>query len=529
MQQHENPHSFQSRLLSPSGGVKYFYFVLFYVLLSGSCSIGEDRYPPIDEDFCSQIHIENYKLSDYLAPLDSLATFKTGVYTLEEGDLSMIARAWLSESAEKTIDIQYFIFSADNIGLIAIDYLVRAADRGVKVRMLVDDFMVEADANELLALNAHPNLSIRIYNPSANIGKSLPKKLYKVTTDFRGFNQRMHNKTFIVDNKVVITGGRNIADEYFDYDHEYNFRDRDVLLIGKATHQVQHSFNLFWENPLSVPIAEIIQSDDAHLNAKEKYDYLHQYACNPKNFWPQVREKIKSVPAAFQKIQDSGALIWADSVHFVSDAPGKNSGEQGLEGGGASTDELIGLIKKARKSISIQSPYLVTTKLSQQLFEEAVQRGVTVKILTNSLASTDNMEAFSGYVRERKALLNTGIAIYEFKPDAAIRFKIMTGALQKEMGYTPTFGLHAKSMVIDENIAVIGTFNLDPRSANLNTECVTVIHDPTISRNLYMVMEEDMKPENAWLTTLTFNPDHEAGNLKRLKTWFFGIVPKSVL
>jgi phosphatidylserine/phosphatidylglycerophosphate/cardiolipin synthase-like enzyme len=227
-----------------TGTVGRLWAVALILLLA--CSSKENVYPVIDEDFCADIHIENHPLSNYLAPLDSILAARTGVYVLEEGDNSMIARAWLSESAEKSIDIQYFIFSADNIGLIAVDYLLRAADRGVKVRFIVDDIMVEADADELLAIDAHPNIDIKIYNPTAKIGKNLPEKLYSLATDFQGFNQRMHNKTFIVDGKAVITGGRNIADEYFDYDHEYNFRDRDVLLLGKIAADVQRSFDEFW-------------------------------------------------------------------------------------------------------------------------------------------------------------------------------------------------------------------------------------------------------------------------------------------
>ena len=498
-------------------------------LLAG-CSSNEVKYMPIDKDFCAQIHFDSTnRLSDQLDTLQGLLQTKTGVYSLEEGDISMVARAWLSESAEKTIDIQYFIFSADNVGLIAVDYLLRAADRGIKVRILVDDILVEADADELLALDAHPNLSIKIYNPTANIGKNWPKKLYSLATNFKGFNQRMHNKTFIVDGKVVITGGRNIADEYFDYDHEYNFRDRDVLLLGKASADVQASFNLFWNDTLSVSIDSILKVDESKLNIAVKYEYLHQYACNPENFWPQVREKIKLVPVAFKNMQDSGDLVWVDNVSFVSDAPGKNNNKKGLKGGGASTDALIDLIKNAKTSVTIQSPYLVTTSLSQQLFTETVQRGVTVKILTNSLSSTDNLEAFNGYQRERKTLLKTGIDIFEFKPDAEIRYKVMTGALQSKIDYKPVFGLHAKSMVIDGEIAVIGTFNLDPRSANLNTECVTIIHDKKIAGDLMRAMEEDMKPENAWQTTVDFNPDQYAGRKKRFKAWLRGVVPKEVL
>lgn len=145
------------------------------------------------------------------------------------------------------------------------------------------------------------------------------------------------------------------------------------------------------------------------------------------------------------------------------------------------------------------------------------------------MSSTDNLEAFNGYQRERETLLKLGVKIHEFKPDAAIRYEIMTGALQKEIDYVPVFGLHAKSMVVDKKIAVIGTFNLDPRSANLNTECITVISDGKVAGDLFHAMEIDMRPENAWETTLSFNPDAAAGSIKRFKAWMRGVVPKSIL
>jgi phosphatidylserine/phosphatidylglycerophosphate/cardiolipin synthase-like enzyme len=509
----------------------YMNFVLISLLFFFStCTSEENTYEPINEDFCSQIHFNGpHGLSGQLAPFSELLASKTGVYSLEEGDNSMIARAWLCESAENPIDIQYFIFSADNIGLIAVDYLLRAADRGVKIRIVVDDIMVEADADDLLALDSHPNFSIKIYNPSTNIGKTLPQKLVGLATNFRGVNQRMHNKTFIVDGKVVITGGRNIADEYFDYDHEYNFRDRDVLLIGKTVEEVSDSFKQFWDSELSVPITKIVDENDFELNTEAKIEYVHQYACNPLNFWPQVREKIRSVPVAFQQIQETGDLVWVDRVSFISDVPGKNDGTMGLGGGGICTDSLISLIQRAKESIYIQSPYLITTEQSQQLFRQAIERDVSVNILTNSLSSTDNLEAFNGYQRDRETLLKLGINIFEFKPNAAIRYEVMTGALQKEIDYTPIFGLHAKSMVVDKEIAVIGTFNLDPRSANLNTECVTVVYDSKIAGALFNAINADMKPENAWQTTLNFNPDSEAGSVKQLKAWLRGVVPKSIL
>jgi phosphatidylserine/phosphatidylglycerophosphate/cardiolipin synthase-like enzyme len=154
---------------------------------------------------------------------------------------------------------------------------------------------------------------------------------------------------------------------------------------------------------------------------------------------------------------------------------------------------------------------------------------VKIRILTNSLASNDNLEAFSGYKKDRENLLNTGVRLFEFKPNAAERYKIMTSELQEKLNYTPVFGLHAKSMVIDGEITVIGTFNLDPRSANLNTECITIIHSAKITKGVQAGMEEEFKPDNSWETTLEFNPDKEAGLSRRVKAWTRKIVPKSIL
>jgi phosphatidylserine/phosphatidylglycerophosphate/cardiolipin synthase-like enzyme len=502
--------------------------LFIFVLLACSRT---DRHVPIqDSDFCANIHRKSdVSLSDELKNLADRMQNKTGVYVLEDGGGSLVTRAWLTEHAEKTIDIQYFIFSTDNVGLIACDYLVRAADRGVKIRILVDDIMVDAEIDDILTLDSHENITIKIYNPGVNLGKSLYHKIKKFTTDFRSANQRMHNKTFIVDGQLIITGGRNIADEYFDYDHEYNFRDRDVLMIGKIAKDVEISFESFWNYDESVLVTSLIQSEEVVDLDENRFENLHQYACNPENFWPQIREQIEHLPLAFQRIKESGMLVWTDSISFVSDKPGKNDDSDGLGGGGRSTDALIDLVQKAETSIDIQTPYLITTDLSRDLFRDAVQRGVHVRILTNSLASTDNLEAFSGYQRDRDKLLETGVRIFEFRPDAAERRQVMTGALQKELDFAPIFGLHSKSMVVDGKTTVIGTFNLDPRSANLNTECLAIIHSASITQRVLQGMEIEFSPENSWETTLDFNPDSKVGSKKRIKAWTRKIVPKGIL
>ena len=506
--------------------LKFCYIIALLVL--SSCK-NEPKVTP-ETDFCANIHRnDSTSLSKELKGVAEQMETKTGVYVLEDGSGSMVARAWLSEYAERTIDIQYFIFSTDNVGLIACDYLIRAADRGVKVRIIVDDIMVDADVQDILTFASHENITVKIYNPGVNLGKNIFSKIGKFATDFRNANQRMHNKTFIVDGKVVITGGRNIADEYFDYDHEYNFRDRDILLLGKLSQAVDASFNKFWNSELSIDVNEVVDDEPKNAIAEDRFDKLHEYACNPYNFWPQVRERIAKLPKTFEAIKTSGKLVWLDDVQFISDNPGKNDGESGLGGGGISTTALIDLVKNAKSSIEIQTPYLITTELSQNLFKEAVERGVKIRILTNSLASTDNVEAFSSYQTDRKTLLKTGVRIFEFRPDAAERKRIMTGELQEKLGHKPIFGLHSKSMVIDDKITVIGTFNLDPRSANLNTECIVVVNSEKVTKGVLEGMEIEFQPENSWETTLDFNPDSEVSNYKRLKTWTRKILPKSIL
>lgn len=512
------------------GRIKSYLLLLIFVCSFVSCDDQKTEKTGLLPDFCSSVHTTSADLESSLLPyVDSLKN-KTGVYVLEDGGGSLIARAWLSQAAKQTIDVQYFIFSTDNVGLIACDYLVRAADRGVKVRILVDDLLVDAKLDEIIRLDMHSNISIKIYNPGVNLGKNIFQKAGKFVKDFRGANQRMHNKTFIVDGKVAVTGGRNMADEYFDYDHEYNFRDRDVLLIGGVVSTVRKSFLEYWEHSLSVPVYKLSDNKTSEIADSSGFYYkLHNYACDPENFWPQIRQRINDLPKAFEEIVASPGFQWVDSVGFVYDIPGKNKGKQGLRGGGVTTDSLVALLKSARNTIDIQTPYLVMTEEGRMLFAELIKKGVKVRILTNSLASTDNLEAFSGYQRDRQKLLKTGIRIFEFRPDAKERYKVMTGDLQKKLNYIPVFGLHAKSMVIDGNVTVIGTFNLDPRSANLNTECFTVINSKPVSSLVLHGMETEFSQENSWETTMSFNPDKIAGAKKRISSYSRKVIPKNIL
>jgi len=450
---------------------------------------------------------------------------QTGVLILDRGVDSLLTRAWLTRHATQSIDIQYFIWSTDNIGILASTELLVAARRGVKVRVLVDDLLIDAQDTTLLALNAHPNVEIRIYNPQHSVGISFWQRVKGLLSDFRGSNQRMHDKTAIFDGIAGVTGGRNMADEYFDFDHHYNFRDRDVLLLGRAVSSMSENFEEFWRSELAVPVNLLLPEAKQQLTREQianHYSMLEKYASNPDNFATEIRETLQQLSSGFEAL--SRQLVW-DDVTFISDAPGKNASRTGLDGSGEATDKLIDFLLTARESILIQSPYLVMPDGGVELMADLVKKGVEVKISTNSLASTDNLMAFSGYYKQRDDLIAAGVDIFEFRPDAAIRGQL----IQRDEQIGTTFAIHAKSLLVDKQRLYIGTFNLDPRSANLNTEVGILVDNALLAEQLANSIEADMLPDNSWQISAEFNPDGEIGWLKRLQLWFYALLPMDAI
>lgn len=465
---------------------------------------------------------------DPAAPIDAQIAAHpglTGSYVLEKGSEALIARAWLADHARESIEVQYFIWSTDNIGILASEALLRAADRGVQVRVIVDDLLIDAPDQALLALARHPRIDIRIYNPQSSVGVPWKRRVLNLLTDFRGVNQRMHDKTFVVDGKLAITGGRNMAVEYFDYSQAYNFRDRDVLMLGAAAGEVRRSFETFWNSPLAARVEELydgwglmqksVKVDDAVVQGI--YRELHAYAGKAENFAPEVRSAIDAVPQIFPQL--AAELVWG-AVEFVSDVPGKNEG--GFSGGGRTSAALARLVGQARERIVVQSPYLVMSDRALELFAQARKRGVRVRINTNSLASTDNLQAFSGYRNQRASLLDMGLEIFEFRPDAQVQRELMQRAAPRSAA--PVFGLHAKTMVVDGTTLYIGTFNLDPRSENLNTEVGAILRDPRLATQVEAAIETDMRPGNSW-NAATEQPDERVAWGKRSQVRLYQMLP----
>ncbi len=496
---------------------------------------------------------ENTTIEDIIVPLVEKHPDKTGLYVLEKGGEALLTRGWLADRAIKTIDVQYFIWGNDNIGKLAAETLLRAAERGVHVRVLVDDFLMSAESDEIFAMAYHPNIEIRLYNPVHSVGVNFFERLAKMVIDFRGSNQRMHNKMFVVDNMIAITGGRNMENQYFDFGHKYNYRDRDVLLVGKVLPELSDTFEEYWNHKLAKPVKHLLKNpfesdidwapqDDRGDNLdvdKEKllkeldkvtrervnsiYKNLHAYAQDESNYLPEVRQSMAGITSEVVAITES--VYWLDAS-FISDRPGKNNTwfNFNMGGGGDSTTALAQLLNSAKDNVVIQSPYLILSSDAWDLFKAALARGVSIKICTNSLAASDNLAAFSGYSSQIDELLDAGIELYEYRHDAKRRYDLVKQYSQYKEGKLPIFSLHAKTMVVDDSIVFIGTFNLDPRSENLNTEVGIIAKHDELARAVKREIEIDMSEGNSW-NVRKDGRNNDTSIMKRTKLFFMKLLP----
>jgi cardiolipin synthase C len=502
--------------------------IILSVFILMSCSFPRTRIPKKGEGSGTNIFADTTNIYKAFELSAAGMKTKTGVYTLENGGKSLITRLWLFNHARRSIDIQYYSFSKDVTGLIATDCVVRAADRGVKIRLLIDDAASRMYSSEIKMLNSHDNIEIRVYNAGIKLGRP-DRRLKHLAKNSDRLLRRMHNKTLTIDDDASIIGGRNIADEYFDYHHKYNFRDRDVLILGKAVSLVKNSFEKFWNDPLTVPFTDLSgNGNKKKYKDPARFDRLHRYTDETKDFSENMRENVKHFADTFKTIQKTGKLFWTDHVSYISDEPGKNRNRPDRKGG-VCTDSLINLVRAAKKTLDIQSPYFIVTEMEKDLLREAIRRGVKIRVLTNSLAAMDNESAFSAYQKDRAEILQIGVEIYEFKPDPKERYDLMIPEVQKELNYEPVYGFHSKTMLIDAYTTVIGSYNFDPRSANYNTECIAVIRSVHLAKHISKYIEEEFLPENSWHTTPEYNPDKEAGVKKQVKAAAKRIVPKKIL
>jgi len=474
---------------------------------------------------------------------------------LDRGRDALLARVNLIRSARASIDLQTYIFDEDDAGHFVLDELLAAARRGVRVRLLVDQLSALRKASTIAALaSQHANFELRIYNPLFHDARiSYPKYVLAAACCWRRLNQRMHSKLLLVDDRIGITGGRNYQDDYYDWDPGYNFRDRDVLVAGPVAAEMAANFEAFWGSRRSVAAERL--DDVARVLLRHGASPLpHPDYAVPQRVAALSRD---ADDAALVRTRLVDPALPVREVHFVADLPQKHRRSAADDDLVASTT-LRSLIESARQEVLLQTPYLVLSRPAQDLFRRLRQRAdpPQVTVSTNSLAATDAFVAYAlSYKYKRRYLREFGFHIYEFKPfprdvpaDAPIDGDASGGlaasppppqgeavplpgsgsgaAADHEPRETPQqqregvatryfgsganrpvplrragarMGLHAKSLVIDERIGVVGTHNFDPRGDRYNTESAVVIDDPVFAHALADSIRRDMAPANAWV------------------------------
>ena len=419
----------------------------------------------------------NTLLARSLAPRLAQNPGQSIFYPLGTGPDALTARMALARAAQKTLDLQYYIYEIDTTGSALLGEVIDAADRGVRVRILMDDIHTGKQDKVWAALDSHPNIEVRIFNPFAN----RKARWLEILWDFGRLNRRMHNKQITVDNLVSIMGGRNIGDAYFSAKPDLAFSDLDVMVAGPVVPAASKVFDEYWNSNLAYPVATLTPE------GKEAPEEL-------KAFRKQIEaqgDMARSSPFV-QELLDSGLAKGIEAGHL----PGYMGGARVIADRADKIEEdeddpsthaipqLRALMEKAQTELMLVSPYFVPDDENEKWLTTMVRRGVKVRVLTNSFAATDVAAVHAGYAPRRKSLLRAGVELWELKATAANAELARSRSSQRSMFSSSRASLHAKAYVVDRRTLFVGSINLDPRSIKLNTEMGVVLDSPALTRQL---------------------------------------------
>jgi putative cardiolipin synthase len=417
----------------------------------------------------------------------------TGVRLIEQNAMAFAYRAATATAAERTLDVQYYIWHDDLTGTLMGTELLRAAERGVRVRILLDDVDARAKHDLFLVVDQHPNISVRIFNPFYN-RKGMLAQISEFLLRGERLNRRMHNKAWIADNRVAIVGGRNIGDEYFGASEQSNFNDLDVVLAGPVVQQVSREFDVYWNSEYSVPV-DRFDTEPPPPGALEKLiEDSREYRQMAKET-PYIAA-LRDVQKRADMLANAAPPLHVRNVELLVDDPGKIGSKET-----APSEVLAGLnavIANAQLDVLIVSSYFVPGSGGTETLTGLVKRGVRVAVLTNSLAATDVAAVHTGYARYRRALLEGGVELYEMKRKAGGE------RARRQLSVLGSSGssLHTKAAIIDDRWAYIGSMNLDPRSAYLNTEMGVLVESPELARQVRAMFERNVAPEMSYRVVL---------------------------
>jgi putative cardiolipin synthase len=392
----------------------------------------------------------------------------SGIRVLTSGDEAFASLIALADRAERTLDIQYYLIHQDESARLLLQHVRLAADRGVRVRLLVDDLNTAGEDRRFMHLGEHANVEVRVFNPFPGGRLTTWTRFVASASDMRRINHRMHNKLFVADNALAIAGGRNIGDQYFTRDLHSNFIDLDVVAAGSIVPQLSATFDAFWNSKYAYPIASVAAPVQAETASQPLHDVVEAADVN----WLAHELDAKELE-----------LLWVPAT-VLADGPAKIASEASPDVEVTIAHDVATLMRSAKQEVIIISPYFVPGTDGVALMQELVGRGVHIRILTNSLASTDSPLVHNGYAHYRVALLKLGIELSEVRPKLG----------QKRPRFHPfrssNASLHAKALVIDQRTVFIGSMNMDARSAHTNSELGLVMRSPEIARQVTNLLDD---------------------------------------
>ncbi|WP_104689489.1 phospholipase D family protein [Helicobacter felis] len=419
-------------------------------------------------------------------------------FLLQEGDEALLQRIVLIRMATHNIDIQTYIYKNDIASRAMMFELYRAANRGVHVRLLIDDNGLDSDMSDIIMLDTHPNIDVKIFNPYRVRNKGL--RIFEMLADYDRIKKRMHNKLFIVDNIALVIGGRNIADVYFDNDLEENFLDIDALFLGPVSLQAKQSFLQYWNFPNSIP-AHLLPSHSKLKKYAKTYQNRLSKILYPPNRHTHYEAHIKEFMQDFRRQKQ---IAYQGKATFIADSPYKIHAHHPTS---PIKQALKEILNHTTNTLYIASSYLVPGQALLKIFKEKLQRGLEINILTNSLASTDAIVVYGAWERYAKKLVKAGANVYETKSDLSKYAFYTTRGLKFKIRGRLKNSLHSKTLIFDGSKVWIGSFNLDARSANINTESVVVFENERFAGYLQNLMQEQM--QESWHLVLEKHHLHQ--------------------
>ena len=486
------------------------------LVLLAACNTLPERPPDTQDSF----RVSQPSAAEIEARIGPRDPTHSGVMLLGDGRDALLARLALADAARETIDVQYYIWAGDAVGVSIVDRLLDAAERGVRVRLLVDDLVIVGVDQQVAALDAHPNIEIRSFNPFRFRKRFGPiRRFLDLVTGAARLNHRMHNKVFAVDNFAAVVGGRNLTDGYFGANATYSYRDIDLLTVGPVVDDISASFDDYWNSEWSIPLRALT---NVKINAGAAREIVDQ-----------TESKLFRAIEAFdtsdyvRRIVDD--LIWC-RAEVVVDPPVKAEGLADFVSPVA--ERLVAVSRNANDVVLIENAFFIPGKAGVSALSGLAQRGVSVRILTNSLASNDAGASHAGYKKYRKGLIEGNVELYELRPDADLRSTFTLASTE-----VSSAALHSKAAAIDGKVGFVGSFNLDPRSLRINTEIGVLVHDEEFTAELARYIEDGMQPSNSWRLALdsrgslnwvgaeTLTKEPKAAFKKRFAAWLLALLP----